>query len=597
MGFLKHFRSKSKLKEAAVSKSPSPRSAQPARYGRDFTARLGEEELERIFGFVCPHALDDTYESSERSMIGDGCMLCDLRDLANCARVCLKWYQVAQKLLYGSVRIDAVHYCELEEILSEKRHRKSFMGKHGEPIDAPTIRLQLLSQTVRNSPGLASQVKLLKLPYMTRETCKADLARTVSVLPNLRYVDLPEGFYTGDASSHTLRQELHARCPDIRRMKYNSGSESALELLTHRHWQSLETLELSEIAVEPSTLRSVLGSLPTLQALKIADLAWLDDQIFASAPSLPEFPALHSLSLENTPRITAEGLRTYLSAPHVREVFSSLSLRTTGVTIPDLGTVLWAATHLHDLSIIETVTRSLPLTKPLSSLTSISLRTMHFEITSDESVHGLQKPAESYYQYLVQSLHSNSLPALEELYVRDPDFPELMLLAPPVPTFAGDSPQRSNSPTAGFNQTLCVYSKGLDELDWVHTSLTPSPIHSRGRRGSMLSVSSGRPMSSYSASRGLGPQWAMGGEARRSVIVGNGFGGFLAVPQDELPSPGNAHAHARQGSTSSSFGGQSGGSGSLRGMSASWLKPPPSIAGSAGSGGHERRGSRHDLWR
>ncbi|KAK5006635.1 hypothetical protein LTR39_005607, partial [Cryomyces antarcticus] len=149
----------------------------------------------------------------------------------------------------------------------------------------------------------------------------------------------------------------------------------------------------------------------------------------------------------------------------------------------------------------------------------------------------------------------------------------------------------------------------------LHTSLTPSPIHTRGRRGSMLSVSSGRPMSSYSASRGLGPQWAMGGEARRSVIVGNGFGGFLAVPQDELPSslsrmsvsgagggsewpsPGNPHAHARQGSTSSSYGGQSGGSGSLRGMSASWLKPPPSIAGSAGSGGHERRGSRHDLWR
>ncbi|KAL2354646.1 hypothetical protein BJ546DRAFT_975482 [Cryomyces antarcticus] len=103
MGFLKHFRSKSKLKEAAVSKPPSPRSAQPARYGRDFTARLGEEELERIFGFVCPHALDDTYESSERSMIGDGCMLCDLRDLANCTRVCLKWYQVAQKLLYVAV--------------------------------------------------------------------------------------------------------------------------------------------------------------------------------------------------------------------------------------------------------------------------------------------------------------------------------------------------------------------------------------------------------------------------------------------------------------------------------------------------------------
>ena len=72
---------------------------------------------------------------------------------------------------------------------------------------------------------------MLKLPYMTRETVKGDLARTVAALSNLRYVDLPDGFFTGDPSCLPLRQELQARCPDIRKMSYHSGLEDALELL------------------------------------------------------------------------------------------------------------------------------------------------------------------------------------------------------------------------------------------------------------------------------------------------------------------------------------------------------------------------------
>lgn len=71
----------------------------PARGGRDFSNRLDENILERIFTYVCPHTQDDTYEPSERSQIGDGCMLCDLRDLARSAQVCRKWYRVAQKCL------------------------------------------------------------------------------------------------------------------------------------------------------------------------------------------------------------------------------------------------------------------------------------------------------------------------------------------------------------------------------------------------------------------------------------------------------------------------------------------------------------------
>lgn len=102
MGFLKHLRSKSRLNQDSRSPQQSPssqRSPNPARFGRDFTARLPPQLLEKIFIEICPHSQDESYEPSERSAVGDGCMLCDLRDLAKTAQVCRKWYSLAQNLL------------------------------------------------------------------------------------------------------------------------------------------------------------------------------------------------------------------------------------------------------------------------------------------------------------------------------------------------------------------------------------------------------------------------------------------------------------------------------------------------------------------
>jgi len=103
MGFLKHLRSKSRIKDESSSTSiyrppPAPVS-RPARYGRDFTQRLSDDVLERIFADICPHTQDQTFEPSEHSSVGDGCMLCDLRDLAKTAQTCRKWYRVAQNML------------------------------------------------------------------------------------------------------------------------------------------------------------------------------------------------------------------------------------------------------------------------------------------------------------------------------------------------------------------------------------------------------------------------------------------------------------------------------------------------------------------
>ncbi|KAF7195798.1 hypothetical protein HII31_02815 [Pseudocercospora fuligena] len=605
MGLLKHFRSRSRLKQDSPPRANTAYySPNYARGGRDFTTRLPEKVLSIIFSYLCPHTQDYTYEPCEQSQIGDGCMLCDLRDLAHCAQTCRKWYAVAQQSLYTSIRIDAVHYCELEEILAEKRRKggKHFRSKSNiEPVDVPNIRLQLLCRTVREQPNLALQTLFLKVPYMTRETAKGDLARTVAALPNLRYVDLPDGFYSGDPSCLALRQEMQARCPDIRKMEYRSGSEDAFELLAHRHWQAIEQLELQNLAVEPATLRIELASLPTLHDLTLSNISWLDDSIFQSSPGqLPDFPALQILKLKDLPNVTANGLNTWLQAPHIREVLASLTLDYTGVTVQDLHSVLWSASNIQHLSIVETVSKSLSLAaQQLPPLTSISLRTLHFEIVSSDEVHGLQKPAESYYSYLASSLHQNALPALTTLYVRDQNFPELLMLPPMPPSFGGSdqgslkSNQSSNGsaykqpPGGGFNQTLEVFSKGIDELEWVFTAIAP-PAQGADKRQSIMS--GGRPISAYSASRGLGPQWAQGGfggEARKSVIVGNGFGGFLAVPQEEAPRPGSAGGSGdRWGSVGSS---NSQNSSNHR---SSFLPLPPKLGG-----GHERRSSKHDLWR
>lgn len=67
---------------------------------RDYTKLLPPNVLYNILTYVCPHSLDNSLSSSEESMTEDGCMLCDMRDLAHCTLVSKRWYNVAQPLLY-----------------------------------------------------------------------------------------------------------------------------------------------------------------------------------------------------------------------------------------------------------------------------------------------------------------------------------------------------------------------------------------------------------------------------------------------------------------------------------------------------------------
>jgi hypothetical protein len=486
------------------------------------------------------------------------------------------------------VRIDAVHYCALEEILTAKRRRKS---RHGEE-DVPQARLRLLADTLRSNDWLASMVHFIKVPYMTRETAKTELTRCISACPNLQYVDLPEGFYNGDASSHTLRQELLARCPDIRKMRYNEGAEQFFHFLAQKHWLHIEILELQRLKIEPTTFRAVIGSLPTLNELRIISMSTFTDAIFHESPTVRNFPPLKKLYLEGCHGITAEGLVKYLERPETREVLETLTLKRTGVSIPELSQVLWSGTHLKNLTVLATVKHSLPL-DPLPPLQSISLQVLHFDISpTEEYIHSnLIKPSDSYYNYLTSSLLSNSLPALRELYVRDPGLPDALLIAPPAPRFAGSRPQQPR----GFSQPLDIYTKGLADTEWSFQPVQPD-VNFDSVFGSSPN---GRPISTYTT-KAATQGWS--GEARRSVVVGNGVGGFLAVPSEEVPGPSSSSNNQEWGVRPISYArpGSSHRHGSSHAI-ANAIKDEPLARGSFWGGrGHrktESTASKQDLWR
>ncbi|KAF4612543.1 hypothetical protein G7Y89_g15589 [Cudoniella acicularis] len=509
---------------------PSPYGTPPA---SDLIAKLPAPVLQRIFSFVCPHTQDET------------------------------------------IRIDVVHYCELEDELAEKRKRRNRLNRNAEPEDTAQARLRLLCRTLRDNSGTYGlSVQFFKTPYMTRETSKADLARIVAVCPNLRYIDLPEGFYTDDPSCNTLKQEVQGRCPDIRKMTYIGGSERSLEFLASGTlWRKLEVLEFSRLNMDPKILRQALGSLPYLRALKVTDMKLFNDQLLEHNDYLPPFPPLDEMIFENVPNVTVEGLAAYLSRSDSQNTLTTLVLTATGVHPSTLQPILALAKRLTKLSIIESVTNSFP--NGVQALNSNSLHTLHYEITSASSA-TTYTITPSYYAYLTSSLLSRGLPNLRELYVRDPDFPESLIgLAPPTAPFASDpdnfipkpfansmdSPNKrfsSNNPFAkiqgrpGLSQELEVYSKGLDEMEWNFSKVEPPRGH--GRKGS---ASSPRPVSSYGLSESMGKTWGQGAGARRSVIVGNGFGGFIAVPSDDGKRPSS----------------------------------------SAGEKGKQKRGSQYDMWR
>lgn len=538
---------------------------------------------------------------------------------------------------YHSIRIEAVHYCDREGLLAEKRKRKTFLDRNGEPEDTSKKRLKLLCRTLREDPArLGPLVEYFKLPYMLRESCQADIARTIAVLPNLRYVDLPEGLFQDDSSYITLRMEVEARCLNLRKMTYMHGSERSLERVATGHvFRNLEVLELKNIHMDGAAILHALGALGALRGLKITESSVVTDEMIThNNEMLPAFPALQELILEDVPGISAQGLKGWLSRFDTAQTLKVLNLSETGVTPWTLQDVLSAAPQLKRLNISYEASTSLPLaagTSQVPPLTSQSLEFFHYEVSTVPTSSPYSNILPSYYNYLSGSLLMGGLPKLRALYVRDPNFAENLLgLPPPAPKFAADTFKRpgssgsqmstgkisynslgspgfpggfpngsynpfqepasklkpmanpghnprfsSNNPFAalagpngpsGLPQTLEVFTKGDDELDWGMVKVDPAT------REPEVSAAA-RPSSSYGLDNSVSG-WNSRAGARRSVFMGNGVGGFLAVP--EGGDSGAAAAAARRGSAPAA------------GQSDEWPRPKSAS---------NKRHTNMDLWR
>ncbi|KAF3760152.1 hypothetical protein M406DRAFT_52154 [Cryphonectria parasitica EP155] len=584
----------------------------PTRASAAKLAQLPAPVLERIFAFVCPHTMDSTYESQEQSSLEDACMLCDLRDLSYCLLVCKRWRAAAVKVL---IRIETVHYCDREALLADRRKHKTFFDHNGEPEDTSRQRLKLLCRTLREDPArLGPLVEYFKLPYMLRESCQADLARTIAVLPNLRYVDLPEALYHDDNSYITLRMEVEARCLNLRKMTYMRGSERSLErVASGQVFRNLEVLEFRSLQADPTVILHALAILDGLRALKIVDSKVITDETMAhNSDMLPAFPALEELILEDTPGVTARGLQAYLSRADTSQALKVLSLSETGVTPWSLQDVLGAAPNLKRLTLSYVAIKSLPLaagTSQVAPLASMSLETFHYEIMAAADSSPYSNILPSYYNYLSGSLLMGGLPHLRALYVRDANFPDTLAGLPqPAPKFARDAYKRpgssgsqrstglasnisynslgspafpprhnprfsSNNPFAAFAgpngpsglpQTLEVFTKGDDELNWGMVKVEPDRKYDTSADEGL----NNRPSSSYGLDNSaLG--WNSRAGARKSVFMGNGAGGFLAVPDN---------GRGRRGSAPDANGADE------------WPRPRSADT-------REKRSSRMDLWR
>ncbi|EQL02023.1 F-box domain protein [Ophiocordyceps sinensis CO18] len=500
------------LRPLGASRSPL---CPPTRLSARLLAQCPPAVLQRIFAYICPHSRDESYETCEESASDAGCMLCDLRDLSHCAQVSRAWRVSAITVMYHSVRIDPVHYCKLEAYLAEKRKKTSRFDRNGIPEDPALARLRLFRRTVRDDPTrIGKLVQFLKTPYMIRESCHVELAQTIAVLPNLQHVDLPEGMFSDEPNYATLRLEVQARCPNLRKMTYVRGSERSFSMLASGQvWPYLEVLELDRLDVDPLVLRAVLASLTRLRALKVTETPSFSDEVMASDDGLPPLPALAELVLKDAPRMTTAGLVEYLSWYETQRALKVLTVKDTGVQPARLQEILSMAPALRTLAIQAKVSEPFPNIEDPLPLASTQLRTLRFEMSPG----------------LVSQMSPVPMGHMSPSPPRRRRVPSMSVSVSSHKRFSSNNPfaQRAGPPPT---QTLEVFTKSDEFGTWnfsrVDSILGPRPGAGAGA-GTMPGA---RPVSSYGLAADVAGQGWDRGEARRSVMIGDGVGGFLAVP-------------------------------------------------------------------
>jgi hypothetical protein len=282
---------------------------------------------------------------------------------------------------------------------------------------------------------------------------------------------------------------------------------------------------------------------------------------------------MKELVLKDTPGVTLKGLIEYLAWQETQQALTVLTLKDTGVHPASLQEIFTMASSLKTFAIQTNVSEQFPTSANSRPLASRTLETLRFEVSSS-SAGAFSSVTMGYYSYLASSILGGGFPRLRRLYVHDESFPDqLQGLPPPNAAFAGGhvragsnsstkstpgfafpssnlSPKSANLPvprrpmsniqppskrfssnnpfaprnpsSAAPTHTLEVFTKSDEFGKWNFVSVDPM-IRS-------AAAPSRRPVSSYGLAADVtGPGWDRG-DARRSVMVGNGAGVFLAVP-------------------------------------------------------------------
>ena len=479
-------------------------------------SQLPVNVLTAIFSYVCPHSSDEGYESSEDSLAGNGCPLCNTRDLAHASQVCRKWRTAALGLLYRNIRLEQVHYCELEEELWRRRNRKSFFSNGStDSNEQVKVRIKFLYRTIQENEQIANTVLYLKAPFWVREGCKQELALLISLIPNVRYIDLPQSVYTGDTSSPLLAT-MRSRSSQLRLMEWRAGGEhSLMQIASEQPWKMLEVISFSNLKLDDTQIQSILVSLPHLKSVTFEEMAYITDALFDSSNESLGFPLVKSLTIQECPKITIAGIKQYLLMQCTEPTLEELTLTNAGI-IPDyVNSILDIAPVLKALSITCAVSKPCPPVSQLRYLSSKSLKKVTYDITNSDSSQGLTAGAPSYYQYLADSLCNGTLPSLTKLYVNEARFAIRTRGAYTPRTRDGD---RSNTASAyttpyitpnnsGFTeQKVDIYCKGHSEVTWKQYKWVcqASNVAGGGAQGSkMMTLIDMEPQKQWTSSRGF----------------------------------------------------------------------------------------------
>jgi hypothetical protein len=313
--------------------------------------------------------------------------------------------------------------------------------------------------------------------------------------------------------------------------------------------------------------------------LKVAQTESLSDEVLSYDENLPSLPPLEELVLKDTPRVTTSGLVEYLAWQETQQSLKVLTLKDTGVHPTTVNNILMTAPRLKVFAYQAKIAEPFPH-GGISPLGSSSLETLRYEISGASNAGPYAGMEEGYHDYLATSVLGGGFPKLRRLYVHDNTFPErLQGLPPPNAAFAGGQVRRGSSssvtkPTLNLPQAFSNSAGGSSRLSpygnapqrpiskvpptnrfssnnpFASRVVSPPPtntleVFTKGdefgkcnfaRVDSFHNQSSGasttlrRPVSSYGLAADVAGQGWDPREARRSVMIGNGAGTFLAVP-------------------------------------------------------------------